>query len=144
MLSLMVQIIKAQSRMYHVFPAYTCHRLHWTDILSKTFTFSDPNSRVQNSFRDLWFPSHKFYNIKQCRLHAQIFPDILYPTRLYTCTISSNDRARHRHDAPILLRDIMASSTSILEYLVNVNSMHGRIKIFNTNVLKYTSSFFLI
>ena len=80
----MVQIIKTQSRMYHVLSAYTCHRLHWTDILSKTFTFSDPNSRVQNSFRDLWFPSHKFYNIKQCRLHAQVFPDILYYTQLYT------------------------------------------------------------
>ena len=79
------------------------------------------------------------------QLYAQIFPDILYPTRLsHIVPYLINDRARHRHDALILLRDIMASSTSILEYLVNVNSMHGRIKIFNTNVLKYTSSFFLI
>ena len=107
-----------------------CHCLHWTDILSKTFIFSDPNSRVPNSSETFGFPLHKFYDIKQCKLHAQIFPDILYPTRLlHVVPYLFNDRARHRHDALILLRDIMASSTSILEYLVNVNTMHERLEI---------------
>ena len=95
---------------------------------SETFGFHHINSTISNNAGSM----HKYF---------QTFYTIRNSTR---CTISSNDRARHRYDAPILLRDIMASSTSILEYLVNANSMHGRIKIFNTNVLKYTSSFFLI
>ena len=137
---------QTESRMYHALWPISATVLHWTSILSKTFTSVTQISRVPTHAETIWFLSHKLYDAKQCEFYAHIyFPGILYPTRLlHVVPYLFNDRARHRFDAPILLRDIMASSTSILEYLVKVGSMHGHIEIFNTNVLKYTSSFFLI
>ena len=91
------------------------HLLSVTQILeyqthSETFGFHHINSTISNNAGSM----HKYF---------QTFYTIRNSTR---CTISSDDRARHRYDAPILLRDIMASSTSFLEYLVSVSSMHGR------------------
>ena len=101
---------QAESRMYHALWPISATVLHWTSILSKTFTSVTQISRIPTHPETIWFLSHKLYDAKQCELYAQIFPGILYPARLLTRhIISHHERARHRHDALIPLSETFGS-----------------------------------
>ena len=57
--------------------------------------------------------SYEFYGVNKIQiLCTDIFLGILYPARLpHVVPYLFHDRARHRHDALIPVRDIMASRT---------------------------------
>ena len=91
---------------------------------SETFGFHHINSTISNNAGSM----HKY---------SQTFQ---YHTRLYTLYHIFSMIAL----ATVSMHQYSSETLSILEYLVNVTSMRGHIKIFNTNVLKCTSSSFLI